>query len=66
MQAMKQALNFASKVAYEHNLLSSLQEVAIAGVSRLRQSCGLKSQMACNVCSIVAGAHAKWRAHSCS
>ncbi|KDE50157.1 MULTISPECIES: hypothetical protein [Geobacillus] len=45
MQAMKQALNFASKVAYEHHLLSSFKKLQGLVYRDLRELFGLKSQM---------------------
>ncbi|CAG9611865.1 IS200/IS605 family transposase ISDge19 [Bacillus rhizoplanae] len=54
----RKALNYASQIAYKHNLLSkfkSLQQLVYTG---LREQFGLKSQMACNVCTVVAGSYA--------
>lgn len=63
MQAMKQALNFVSKVAYKHDLLSSFKKLQSLVYRDLRQSFGLKSQMACNVCNIVAGLYASMKSN---
>lgn len=63
MQAMKQALNFASKVAYENHLLSSFKKLQVLVYRNLRALFGLKSQMACNVCKIVAGAYASMKSN---
>ena len=55
--AIRAGLNHASKAAYNNNLLrfKKLQKLVYAD---LRNIFGLKSQMACNVCSIVAGNYA--------
>ncbi|AST06822.1 transposase [Anoxybacillus flavithermus] len=63
MQAMKQALNFASKVAYEQHLLSSFKKLRVLVYRDLRELFGLKSQMACNVCTIVAGVYASMKSN---
>src|SRR5690242_19377449 len=63
VQAIKQALNHASKVAYENNLLSTFKKLQKLVYYDLRESYGLKSQMACNVCSVVAGTYASMKSN---
>lgn len=61
VQAIKQALNYTSKVAYNNNLLSTFTKLQKIVYYDLREQFGLKSQMACNVCSVVAGTYASMK-----
>lgn len=63
MSAIKKGLNFASQVAYEHDLLSVFKKLQKLTYTELREGYGLKSQMACNVCTIVAGTYASMKSN---
>lgn len=58
---IRSSLNYVSKTAYENNLLSFSRKLQKLTYSTLRSTFGLKSQMACNVCSIVAGSYASMK-----
>ncbi|MGL4847542.1 MAG: RNA-guided endonuclease InsQ/TnpB family protein [Clostridium sp.] len=63
MSCIKSALNYTSKVAYNNNLLSSMKKLQNIVYKELREIYNLKSQMACNVCSVVAGTYASMKAN---
>lgn len=63
MSAIQRGLNFASQVAYEHDLLSVFKKLQKLTYTELREGYGLKSQMACNVCTIVAGTYASMKSN---
>lgn len=56
--AGKDALNFASEIAYANNCITSPRRLQKLVYHDLRTQFGIKSQMACNICSLVAGAYA--------
>lgn len=58
LQANRNALNFTSKVAFQHGGMSSFKALQRLVYKSLREDFGLKSQMACNVCSSVASTYA--------
>ncbi|WP_232696955.1 transposase [Brevibacillus daliensis] len=58
LHANRKALNYASQVAYKNNLLSKFKSLQQLVYTELREQFGLKSQMACNVCTVVAGSYA--------
>jgi IS605 OrfB family transposase len=64
LKAIKLALNYTSKVAYENNLLSSFKKLQTLVYFDLREQFDLKSQMACNVCSVVAGTYASMKSNN--
>ncbi len=61
LTAIRAGLNYASKIAYENNLLSAFKKLQTLTYDVLRSEFGLKSQMACNVCSVVAGTYASMK-----
>jgi len=61
LHAIRAGLNYASKIAYENNLLSAFKKLQTLTYKHLRSEFGLKSQMACNVCSVVAGTYASMK-----
>jgi len=63
MVSIKSSLNFASNVAYNNHFLSSFKKLQALVYNDLRNLFGLKSQMACNVCSIVAGTYASMKSN---
>ena len=63
VHAIKQGLNFTSKVAYEQGMLSNFKALQKLVYTDLRERFGLKSQMACNVCSVVAGTYASMKSN---
>ena len=63
LKAAKQALNHASEIAYENSLLSSFKGLQRLVYTDLRSKYGLKSQMACNICSVVAGTYASMKSN---
>ena len=63
LKAAGLALNHASKIAYGNNLLSSFKGLQRLVYTDLRSEYGLKSQMACNICSVVAGAYASMKSN---
>ena len=58
LKANRDALNFASQVAFNNGGISAFKRLQQLTYHRLREQFGLKSQMACNVCSTVAGTYA--------
>ena len=58
LKANRDALNFASQVAFDNGGISAFKRLQQLTYHRLREQFGLKSQMACNVCSTVAGTYA--------
>ncbi|MGD9679241.1 MAG: RNA-guided endonuclease TnpB family protein [Vulcanibacillus sp.] len=64
LDAIRAGLNHASKVAFENNYLSAFKKLQALVYSDLRAIYGLKSQMACNVCSIVAGSYASMKSNN--
>lgn len=60
---IKKALNYTSEVAYNNNLLSGFKKLQTLVYYDLRQKFGLKSQMSCNVCSVVAGNYASMKSN---
>ena len=63
LNAVRDGLNHASKIAYNNNLLSGFKKLQKLVYTELRNTFGLKSQMACNVCSVVAGNYASMKAN---
>lgn len=63
LKAIKLALNYSSKVAYDNNLLSAFKKLQNLVYADLRNQFSLKSQMACNVCSVVAGTYASMKSN---
>lgn len=63
MRATRDALNHASKVAYNNNKLSAFKKLQQLVYDDLRSLYGLKSQMACNVCTVVAGTYASMKSN---
>lgn len=63
MTVIKKALNYTSTVAYDNNKLSTMKKLQTLVYKELRQDYNLKSQMACNVCSIVAGTYASMKSN---
>ena len=61
--AIKKGLNFASKEAYAQGLLSHFKTLQKLVYKDLRNKFGLKSQMACNVCSVVASSYASMKSN---
>ena len=59
LQANRHALNFTSTVAFQHGGLSTFTKLQQLVYKQLREDFGLKSQMACNVCSSVASTYAR-------
>ncbi len=57
LEAVKYGLNFASKIAYENNLLSNSMSLQKLIYDDLRSYYKLKAQMSCTVCRIVAGTY---------
>ncbi|MCT4604775.1 MAG: transposase [Marinisporobacter sp.] len=57
IKAIKLALNYTSKIAYYNNLVSSFNKLQKLVYNDLRKQFSLKSQMACNVCSVVASTY---------
>ncbi len=58
LTANRNALNFTSKVALQNGGLSAFKKLQQLVYRQLREDFGLKSQMACNVCSAVASIYA--------
>lgn len=58
LHANRKALNHASKMAYNSDLPPHFKPLQKLVYADLREQFGLKSQMACNVCRIVAGSYA--------
>lgn len=58
LEANRRALNYASKIAFEKGGISAFKRLQKLVYRDLREQFGLKSQMACNVCSVVAGTYA--------
>lgn len=58
LNQMKDGLNFVSEVAYENNCLVHSKKLQKLVYNELRETFGLKSQMACNACNIVSGNYA--------
>ncbi len=56
--ANRRALNFTSKVAFQNGGISAFKTLQQLVYRPLRNDFGLKSQMACNVCSAVASTYA--------
>ena len=63
LKAVKSGLNHASRVAYDNGFITSFKKLQKITYSDLRQQYGLKSQMACNVCSVVAGSYASMKSN---
>jgi hypothetical protein len=63
LDAIRNGLNYASRVAHNNNLLSAFKKLQKLVYSDLRNDFGLKSQMACNVCSVVAGTYASMKSN---
>lgn len=63
LAAVRAGLNYASRIAYENNLLSAFKKLQKLTYTDLRSKYDLKSQMACNVCSVVAGTYASMKAN---
>lgn len=64
LKSIKLALNYTSKVAYDNNLLSAFKKLQTLVYDDLRKQFVLKSQMACNVCSIIAGTYASMKSNN--
>jgi predicted transposase len=64
LNAVRDGLNYTSKVAFDNNLLSGFKKLQKMVYADLRNTFGLKSQMACNVCSVVAGSYASMKANN--
>jgi transposase, IS605 OrfB family, central region len=60
---VKAALNFTSKVAFDNDKLSAFKKLQGLVYYDLREQFQLKSQMACNVCSVVAGTYASMKSN---
>ena len=58
LKANRSALNFTSKVAFQNGGMSAFKKLQQLVYKQLRENFGLKSQMACNVCSAVASTYA--------
>ena len=54
---------YASRVALRTNLLSKFRSLQQLVYSDLRSTYGMKSQMACNICSVVAGTYASMKSN---
>jgi putative transposase len=63
LKSIKLALNYSSKVAYDNNLLSAFKKLQTLVYADLRKQFSLKSQMACNVCSVVASTYASMKSN---
>lgn len=63
LKSIKLALNYTSKAAYDNNLLSAFKKLQTLVYTDLREQFNLKSQMACNVCSVVAGTYASMKSN---
>lgn len=63
VSAIKEALNYTSKVAYENGRMSAFKKLQKLVYTTLREQFGLKSQMACNVCTVVAGTYASMKSN---
>jgi len=63
LEVVRNGLNHASKIAYNNNLISSFKHLQTLVYADLRANFGLKSQMACNVCSVVAGSYASMKSN---
>ncbi|WP_196607131.1 RNA-guided endonuclease InsQ/TnpB family protein [Pectinatus frisingensis] len=63
LAAVRAGLNYASRIAHENNLLSTFKKLQKLTYTDLRSKYGLKSQMACNVCSVVAGTYASMKSN---
>ncbi|MGL4452310.1 MAG: RNA-guided endonuclease TnpB family protein [Sarcina sp.] len=64
MNSIRNGLNFASNIAYENNKLSSMKKLQNLVYKELRESYNLKSQMACNICSVVSGTYASMKSNN--
>jgi len=60
---VKAGLNFASEIAFKNNQLSAFKKLQGLVYYDLREQFQLKSQMACNVCSVVAGTYASMKSN---
>ena len=58
LKANRDALNFASQIAFDNGGMSAFKRLQQLTYHDLREQFGLKSQMACNVCSAVASTYA--------
>ena len=58
LQANREALNYTSRIAFEKGGISAFKRLQQVVYRDLRDQFGLKSQMACNVCSAVASTYA--------
>ena len=63
LKSIKLALNYTSKVAYDNDLLSAFKKLQTLVYSDLRKQFSLKSQMACNVCSVVSATYASMKSN---
>ncbi len=64
LQANREALNYTSQVAYEKGGISAFKQLQQFVYRDLRDKFGLKSQMACNVCSTVASTYASAKSNN--
>jgi IS605 OrfB family transposase len=64
LKANRDALNFASQVAFQHGGMSAFKRLQQLTYHDLRERFGLKSQMACNVCSAVASTYASAKSNN--
>ncbi len=62
--ANRNALNFTSKVSFQHCGMSAFKKLQQLVYRQLRNDFGLKSQMACNVCSAVASTYASGKSNN--
>lgn len=63
LKAVKGGLNHASNAAFENGFITAFKKLQTLVYSDLREMYGLKSQMACNVCSVVAGSYASMKSN---
>lgn len=63
LTANRKALNYASQVAFEGDGSLTAYDLHHRVYSLLREEFGLRSQMACNVCSVVAGVYQSMRSN---
>lgn len=63
LNAIKDGLNYASKIAFDNNCLSSKYQLQKIIYNDLRSNFKLKAQMAVNVCTTVAGNYASQKSN---
>jgi len=63
LRVVKDASNYASEIAHTQNTLSSFKGLHYLAYKELRNRFGLKSQMTCNICTVVAGTYASMKSN---